>query len=176
MLRPLTLLVATAAVFAASAAAATVAPETGKYAGRTTADASGKPRAIAFAVKRTGCGAAAYCVVVDPESFLQGKCAASGYMYNAFFPVTTPIPIPGSGRIDHGVHPLRRQRLDPVERGSGCRAVGQAPARARLRRWEGHRIRACQHRPARGGRCLRHGFGEDRCASLAGLPPSDLCA
>ena len=101
MLRPLTLLVATVAVFAASAAAATVAPETGKYAGRTTADASGKPRAIAFAVKKTGCGAAAYCVVFDPESFLQGKCATSGYMYNAFFPVTTPIPIPASGRIDH---------------------------------------------------------------------------
>jgi hypothetical protein len=95
------LLVAAAAALAVSAGGAAVAPVPGKYAGRTTADASGKPRAIAFSVKKTGCGSAAYCIAVDPESFLEGKCATSGLMYNAFFPVTTPIPIPASGRIDH---------------------------------------------------------------------------
>jgi hypothetical protein len=100
MYRGLTLAAAVAAVLAASAASATVTPILGNYAGRTTADASGKPRAIAFAVKKSGCGSAAYCVVFDSENFLEGKCAASGLMYNAFFPITTPIPLPASGRID----------------------------------------------------------------------------
>jgi hypothetical protein len=79
-------------------------PPAGNYKGRTTADASGKPRAISFKVKKAGCATAAkniYCVVVDPESFVQAKCATSGLMYNAFFPVSTPIPIPPSGKVDH---------------------------------------------------------------------------
>jgi hypothetical protein len=97
-----TLLLVIAAVLAPSAPAAAAPLVTGKYSGRTTADAAGKPRSIAFAVRKTGCGSAAYCLVVDQESFLQGKCAADGYMYNAFFPITTPIPIPASGRIAHG--------------------------------------------------------------------------
>jgi hypothetical protein len=101
MFRGFTLLVAIAAVVAATASAATTAPTTGNWAGRTTADASGKPRAIAFAVKKSGCGSAAYCVVFNAESFLEGKCAASGFMYNAFFPITTPIPIPASDHLDH---------------------------------------------------------------------------
>jgi hypothetical protein len=96
-------LLAGAALLASTAVAAVAAPSVvaGKYNGRTTADAGGKPHSIAFAVKKAGCGAAAYCVVADPESFIQGKCASSGYMYNAFFPVTAPIPLPASGRIDH---------------------------------------------------------------------------
>jgi hypothetical protein len=101
MFRGVSLLFAGAAVLAAVATASTVAPEAGKYAGRTTADAGGKPRAIAFAVKKTGCGTAPSCVVFDPESFLQGKCATSGFMYNAFFPIKAPIPISASGRVDH---------------------------------------------------------------------------
>jgi hypothetical protein len=95
------LLALAAAVPVAASAAAPAALQAGKYQGRTTADASGKPRALAFTVKKTGCGSAPYCVVVDPESFIAGECAASGYTYNAFFPVRTPIPLPASGKIDH---------------------------------------------------------------------------
>jgi hypothetical protein len=96
-------LVAGAALLASTAVAAAAAPYVvaGKYNGRTTADAGGKPRAIAFTVKKAGCGTAAYCVVFDPESFIQGKCATSGYMYNAFAPVSAPIPLPASGKIAH---------------------------------------------------------------------------
>jgi hypothetical protein len=101
MFRGFMLPAAVAAVFAASATGATVAPALGNYAGRTTADAAGKPRAIAFAVKKSGCGASTYCVAFDSESFLEGKCATTGFMYNAFFPITTPIPLPASGTIDH---------------------------------------------------------------------------
>ena len=101
MLRGLMLPAAIAAVFVSSAAGTTVTPALGNYAGRTTADAAGKPREIAFAVKKAGCGAARYCVVFDPESFVEGKCATSGFMYNAFFPITTPMPLPASGTIDH---------------------------------------------------------------------------
>jgi len=100
-----------ASFFAAAAllpAAATASPpsalQAGQYAGRTTADAAGKPRAVAWTVKKTGCGATAragYCLVFDPESFIEGKCSLNGYMYNAFVPVTTPIELPASGRIDH---------------------------------------------------------------------------
>jgi hypothetical protein len=75
--------------------------QAGRYTGRTSPDASGKPRAISFTLKKTGCGTAAYCIAVDPESFLEGKCATSGYMYDAFFPIRTPIALPASGRIDH---------------------------------------------------------------------------
>ena len=75
--------------------------QAGRYTGRTSPDASGKPRAISFTLKKAGCGTAAYCIAVDPESFLEGKCATSGLMYNAFFPVSTPIPLPAAGRIDH---------------------------------------------------------------------------
>jgi hypothetical protein len=85
----------------ATATAAAASVEAGHYHGRTTADASGKPRAIAFTVKTTGCGTAAYCVAVDRESYIQGKCATSGYMYNAFFPITAPIALPASGKLDH---------------------------------------------------------------------------
>jgi hypothetical protein len=101
MSRAFLLLATIACAFAVSAGASNAAPTVGKYSGRTTADASGKPRAIAFAVKKTGCGSAPYCVVFDPESFLEGKCATSGLMYNAFFPVSTAIPLPAAGRIDH---------------------------------------------------------------------------
>ena len=106
MFRPSLQLLAGAALLASAAVAAVgvaAAPSVvaGKYNGRTTADAGGKPHAIAFAVKKAGCGSAAYCVVFDPESFIQGKCATSGYMYNAFAPVTTPIPLPASGKIAH---------------------------------------------------------------------------
>jgi hypothetical protein len=94
-----------ATIAAAQAVAARAAlPQAGNYNGRTTADASGKPRSISFKVKKSGCATAAktaYCVVVDPESLVQAKCATSGLMYNAFFPVSTPIPIPPSGKIDH---------------------------------------------------------------------------
>lgn len=94
-----------AGICASQAAGSSAAvPLAGHYNGRTSPDASGKSRSIAFAVKKTGCttsGKAGYCLVVDPESFVQAKCATSGLMYKGFFPVTAPIAIPPSGKVDH---------------------------------------------------------------------------
>jgi hypothetical protein len=106
MVRQSRLVLAGAAIVAAAvaiaSALASVPLETGNYQGRTTVDAGGKPHSIALSLKKTGCaaGKAGYCLTVDPESFIQGKCAASGFMYNAFFPLTSPIAVPASGAIE----------------------------------------------------------------------------
>jgi hypothetical protein len=71
-------------------------PAVGGYSGKATGAAPAKPHSISFKVAKCAKG---YCATFSTSSFVQALCSESGFYYDAFFPIATPIAVSPTGKI-----------------------------------------------------------------------------